>query len=218
MAGAVCGAVVQACAMRVARLDAAGATPAGAANMYVTDQLVEFRASDEIEAGDEITVKNACGKPVVVLKDSDKAKWMNVTIDVATPDAELSELLYGALLILATGNTVGVASPKLNEPVPGNGVSVELFSKNWVNGALHATRPYVRTLWPKVYNLRRQEQTYANANTNLVVAGQATENAGITNGPTNDWTGPADRVWASMEVAGPLPTTQCGYVATPAQT
>jgi len=216
MAGWDGAASIQACALRVARLAADGSTPAGASNMYVTDAFARVAASPEVEDGEEITVPNACGKNVIAVKDADKITRLNITLELITPDPELLELLTGSQLIVATGNTVGFAYPKLNVPLTQNGVSLEVWSKATIGGSQAAALPYWRWVFPKTYNWKFTEREWANNAMGNTVEGIAIENSAWGNGPLNDWTGPSDRVLAAVRDAG-LPTTQVGYVATPAQ-
>ena len=56
-----CFGSIQACRLRVGRLDSGGAPSPGASNLYVTDALIQIQTSYEIEAGEEFTQKNGCG-------------------------------------------------------------------------------------------------------------------------------------------------------------
>jgi len=208
---------IKACALRVARLAADGTTPAGASNLYITDNFVRLVAAPEVEEGDEITVANACGRNVVSVKDSDKITRLNLTLELITPDPELLELIAGMLLIQTAGSTVGFAYPPLNQPIVQNGVSLELWSQATIGGSLAAGLPYWRWVLPKTYNWRVGDREWANGSMPNTLTGIAIENAAWANGPANDWQGPADRVLAAMrEASMPVPTV--GYQATPAQT
>lgn len=216
MAGNTCAASIQGCAMRVARLAADGSTPAGASNMYVTDQMVTLVAERETEAGEEIVVKNACGSNVVDVRDPDRTRRLNLTLGLAIPDPELLELMAGAVLSTTTGTSDGFGYPLLNTIPNQDGVSIEVFSKAIINGSLAATSPYWRWVLPKTYGWVFGSRTWANAAMTETLTGFGIQNSNFGNGPTNDWTGPADRVLAAKRAAA-LPAVACGYTATPAQ-
>jgi hypothetical protein len=208
--------MVQVCAMRVSRLAADGTTPAAASNMIVTDGLVSLAWEPEILSGEEIQVPNACGKNVVDYKDDDRIRRLNLTMGLAYPDVELLEMIANALLVTATGNSVGFALPLLNTAIAGNGVALELFSKAIVNGRQAVALPWWQTVLPITKNWRFEGGEFSNAAYTPSLVGIALENVGFGNGPDNGWTGPADRVLASKRVAA-IPTVVCGYQATPAQ-
>lgn len=216
MAGNDCAGMVQVCAMRVSRLDATGATPAGASNMIVTDGLVTLAWEPEILEGEEIQVPNACGKNVVDYKDDDRIRRLNLTLTLAYPDVELLELIANALLVTATGNSVGFALPLLNTAIAGNGVALELFSKAIVNGVQPAALPWWQSVLTRTKNWRFEGGEFGNSAYQPSLVGIALENSAFGNGPDNGWTGPADRVLASRRVAA-IPSVVCGYQATPAQ-
>lgn len=98
---------LQGCAVRVARLDANGAPIAGPNNLYVSNQWVKVTWKAEYEAGQEFTLRNACGDLTTLYKDRDVAKRYSVELDLSVPDPELEELLTGAAVI----TTPTVATP-----------------------------------------------------------------------------------------------------------
>lgn len=218
MAGNTCAGSIQACMMRVSRLDAAGTTPVSATGMYVTDALVRMVASPEIEAGEEIVVKNACGVNALSLKSGDQTKRYNVELGLVNPDPELIELLVaGTLLVLSGPDSVGFGVPRLNTVPTDNGVAIELWSKAVIGGVQATTLPWWRWAFPRTYQWKHGERNWENAAMANVLTGIAVENAAFGNGPTNDWTGPTDRAYAGMRVAT-IPTSVCGYQAVPTQT
>jgi hypothetical protein len=103
-------AYLQACAIRLARLAADGTTPAGATNGYVTRNLIKMTVKPEIEAGQEFTIRDACGQLPVIYRDRDIIKRYAADIEFFTPDPEIEELMVGAPLITGTiGTTRTVA-------------------------------------------------------------------------------------------------------------
>jgi hypothetical protein len=212
----------QGIALRIARLDAAGATPAGATNGVVLDAFTRFGWAPEIEAGTELRVQNARGNFCLDRRDKPKYRWWNVALDLCFPDPTVAEILAGALLITVTGDNVGAGVPKLGAaPVTDYGASLELwtYAIDPATNEPHATKPYMHFAFPKTLNWVMGAQTIENGVTILPLTGRAIENPGWLNGPDNLWTGPsgaAARAVMWMEEAT-VPTPVCGYTATPAQ-
>lgn len=219
MSGQTCTATILACRMRVARLDAAGATPAGATNSIVSDQLVELTATDEVEAGIEISQPTGCGALAwPPYKGPDTVKWMNVELTMSIPDHELIEMMTGAGLITgAASATIGHARPALGVAPVGSGVSIELWEVRLQNGFQASDRPWIWSALPRVMRLRQGPKRFFAGAYVPTFTGIAIENPGWGNGPNNDWPGPSNRVLASLESAVAPPAASCGYIATPAQ-
>lgn len=101
---------IQACAIRLARLAADGTTPAGATNGYVTRNLIKMTVKPEIEAGQEFTIRDACGQLPIIYRDRDIIKRYAADIEFMNPDPEIAELMVAAPLITGTiGTTRTVA-------------------------------------------------------------------------------------------------------------
>lgn len=217
MAGNDCAGVAEVCAMRVARLDATGATPAGATSMIVTDGLVSLEWAPEVDDRGTLEVVNACGKRVVDYRRPRKWRWLNLTLTLAVPDVELLEMIANTLLITTTGNSDGWGIPLLDTDIgPGLGVSLELFSKAIVGGVQPTAKPWVQHVFPKTFDWLLDGYTFSDEAQKPVIKGRAVQNANFGNGPDNLWTGPSDRALMSKRAAT-IPTTVCGYQATPAQ-
>jgi hypothetical protein len=202
---------VQACAMRVARLDpASGASVVGVDNMYVSDSLVSLEFTWEVVAGEEITEKNACGAVKVNYRGRDSIRRGNVKITLVTPDPELSEMLSNGV-VLTEGADVGYAAPALGE-IDEAPVSVELWAKRIRNGRQDGVRPWARWVYPLIDNLRPDNHTHNSGNLPMAFVGEAYENPGFGDGPANDWIGTSDRVYQWLPDAA-IPVAQCGYQA-----
>lgn len=218
MAGQECVADILACRMRITRLDAAGATPAGATNSIVTEQLVELTATDEVEAGIEVSQPTACGVMAwPPYKGPDTVKWMNIELTMSIPDHEAIEMMTGAGLITDAGNTIGHARPALGVAPAGSGVSIELWSVRLVNGVQDSVKPWIWSVLPRVVRLRQGPRRWFAGARVPTFTGVAQENTGWGNGPTNNWPGPSNRALAELATAIAPPAATCGYVAVPAQ-
>lgn len=211
-----CPSYIQGCAVRVARLDATGATPAGAMNGYIAAGLVKVNLKNVIQAGQEIIVPNACGGVDVDYKVPDFIRRLDITIEFTRNDPELTEILTGAPLVTVAGATNGWAYPDASGPNAYPGVSLEVYVKR-VRKSQLLTPPYARWVLPFNLLLPSDRDIDEGASPNVFV-GQSFENVAWGNGPFNDWpTGaPSGRLlatnWESV-----LPTTACGYTAVPTQ-
>lgn len=113
--------------MRLTRLDECGAPDtASTCGVIVTDGFVSVTISNEIEAGEEYTQKNAWGDFCIAEKDGDRVKWANVTIQMCEVDPEVLDLVGGANPVVAGGSTIGATFG--TEPNP-NAFAVEVWTK-----------------------------------------------------------------------------------------
>lgn len=208
---------VQGLALRVARLDATGATPTGAQNSFVTESFIRLSASPEIQTGTSITTTAANGKNCLDRKDPPTYRWWNVELEICGAPPELLELIAGALLVTDGGDNVGWGVPKLGEVFAEDGVSVELWSYAiGDDNTADAVTPYYRYALPRTYGWTLGEVAIENGARNQKFTGTAIENSEWGDGPVNDWTGPtgadARAIMAVLD-PGPLPTPSDTYVA-----
>lgn len=204
-----CLASVQACMIRVARLDTDGVPLPGADNLYVSDAIVELRANPNVKAGTEITAENGCGDTCVSYKSPGSTQWWDIELSICKPDPELTELLAGGA-VLESGAAVGYGVPYLNEPAGESGVSIELWSKRILNGSLHPTYPYWRWVLPKVQSIVLGERRFFNGALENPFVGQAVENDNWFDGPANDWPVASDRAFMWLPDTG-IPDATCGF-------
>lgn len=209
---------IQACAMRVARLDSNGVPTPGADNLYVTAGLITLTATPEYRDGDEFEVVTACGALGVNFKDQNRLKRLGVEMNIVAPDPELTELLAGGS-VLTDGTAVGYAAPDLLTIANPNGVSLELWTKRLgPDGAQDATYPWFRWVYPRVY-LNVGAKNFQNGPMDNPFSGYAIENPNWYDGPMQDWpeTDTSYRVFSYLpRDSGDFPTVECGYQNTPA--
>jgi hypothetical protein len=93
---------IYACAIRLARLDVAGLTPAGATNGYINNNLITFTATPDIDEGTDHSSKNACGDDAFPIKDRPTTKRYNLAMTLEVKDPEITELLTSNPIILST--------------------------------------------------------------------------------------------------------------------
>lgn len=207
---------IQACAMRVARLDPNGVPTPGAHNLYVTGGLITLTATPQYRDGDEFEVVTACGELGVNFMDQPRLKRLTFELNIVAPDPELTELMGGGT-VLTDGAAVGYAAPELLTRFNPNGVSLELWSKRLgPDGAMDGTFPYMRWVYPRTY-LRVGAKDFKNGPMDNPFSGFGIENPNWFDGPMQDWPVASDRVFQYLPVAeADLPAAVCGYQTTPA--
>lgn len=113
--------------LRLTRLDECGApdltSPCG---VIVTDGFVSVTISNEVEAGEEYTQKNAWGDFCIAEKDGDRVKWANVSISLCEVDPEILDMVGGANPVTDGQDTIGATFGR--EPNP-NTFAVEVWTK-----------------------------------------------------------------------------------------
>lgn len=202
---------LQACRIRVARLDTDGSLLPGANNMIVSKSLVSVGFAPVYTDGDEIEEKNGCGEAEVQYKSPDTFKRGDLTIVLNTPDPRLMEMLSGGDLLTASGGRVGFAAPALGISDTESGVSLELWTKRINNGGLDSTHAYAHWVYPRVVNLRLTDHSHEAAALKPSFTGQALQSSKFFNGPGDDWPATSDRVYQWLPT-NTLPTPQCGYI------
>ena len=110
MAEQPCLPQVQACAIRVSKLNADGSPVHGAGNVITSDALVSMAVSPQYTDGDEITLNNACGTTVVNYKANDTFKRVDVTLTLSSVDPYLQSFLSGGTILNDAGR-IGFAAP-----------------------------------------------------------------------------------------------------------
>lgn len=206
---------IQACALRVARLEANGVPDPGADNLYVSNQLVTATITPNYRDGQEFNIVTACGDVLLDFQDDPRLRWWDVELSIATPDPELTELLAGGI-VLEDGDDVGWASPALLQRTNPYGVSIELWSRRVdENGDVDDGHPFLWWALPKVKSLHAGARNFENAPmNNPFVGGRAVQNPNWFDGPMNDWPVRSDRAveYITTDV---LPDTLCGYQSIP---
>jgi hypothetical protein len=226
MANPTCFASLQACALRVARLSAAGAPESGAENGYVSEAIIDLTVAVELTEGDEFEVKNGCGVICATFKDVDRIKRLNLTLNLCQLDFYLIDFLTEGGLIESGGLPVGFEYPSVTAAAQ-NGVSLEVWTKAW-DGTEQAvpafTSPnaaYNHWVFPKTKWVLG-DITMENDLMVVPVTGFGEENSQITaNGPFNDWPAAVANHGGITRVGGvfyddTLPTATCAPEAVPA--
>lgn len=220
MANVTCTGSIKCVAMRVGRLAASGAPAAGATNMYVTESIIELGMAVQVDEGQERQVKNGAGDICQILREPDKVKGLNLTMQLCELDAELLEMLTGATLITETTTTIGHMAPAVGGQANPNGVALESWSWGWDGGARagNAIADPVFLHW--VFPLTRFTLGTITQNEDFMsipLSGKCEENPSIATGPNNDLPAAlaAGRLYAVYE-EDTVPSGSCGYIVQPA--
>lgn len=98
--------------MRITRENECGDPVVGSCSTVVTDGFITVEITEEVEAGDEYTQKNAWGEFCVNEKDPDVTKWVNVAITLCNVDPDVLDIAVNAnpaLFPAVTPDTIGVS-------------------------------------------------------------------------------------------------------------
>lgn len=112
--------------IRLTRLDECGAPLESECSVIVTDGFISVTISNEVEAGEEYTQKNAWGDFCISEKDGDRVKWANVKITMCEVDPQILDLVGGANPVVVADSTIGATFG--TEPNP-NAFAVEVWTK-----------------------------------------------------------------------------------------
>jgi hypothetical protein len=118
---------VQGAAIRVTRLNAAGALLTGALDSYTTSAFIRMSFTPEYEDGEEITEKAADGTVCVSFKAPDRLKRATMELAICEPDPELTALLAGGVL-LSRNTSTSQALPLTGATIAGTVVTVTATS------------------------------------------------------------------------------------------
>lgn len=216
-----CPSMITACAMRITRNNSAGAPIADtvAKSRLLIAGFTQLTLAPDIEAGEEITIKNACGNVCVNRKLPDSLKGFNVTLTFCGWNSLAAEMLVGAPLLLDTdGDAIGQVWPDANNDVT-KSTQIELWAVN--NSPLAAGDAYTHFLLPKTYNWQLSGQlAFANGAIQLELTGYAVKNPNWAPALAAEFAAVADT--SAITTGGPfawvdasaLPTTiaECEYV------
>jgi hypothetical protein len=93
-------------ATRIQQLDLYGFVDPSA-QTYTTAQLIKATVTPVMATGDDIEVKVASGDLAVFAKHGDMRKYLTMSIELATPDPALEQLLCGGTLLSSSAATLG---------------------------------------------------------------------------------------------------------------
>jgi hypothetical protein len=216
-----CFGSLQACRIRLARLEASGHPFEGAGNGYVSDAIVKLDVSVELSEGDDFEIRNGCGAICQTFKADDKIKRLNLSLELCQLDADLLELMADCDLFISGGNTIGWQFPSVSA-ADNPGVCFEVWSKAWdgTAQAVPALTSPAAAYWHWVFPKTKWtigDVTMENDLMTVPLNGTSEENSQITqNGPFNDWPVGAfvSRVGGAFFDSA-IPAATCAYTTVP---
>jgi hypothetical protein len=182
--------------LRVTRLDSTGNLLSGPTDSYTTTAFIRVSFTPEYEEGDEITEKAADGTVCISYKAPDTLKRVNMEIAICDPDAELTAMLSGGLLLSGKDSndneiTQGWASAQVGEDPSGNGVAVETWSRAIQSGKAASSNPYFHWIFPYVKTRLSGDRVVENGLLATTFEGFGLGNINFRTGPDNGWRWPA---------------------------
>lgn len=187
------GASVQAVVARVAVLEADGVPLPGSANLYTTNAVIQLDATEVTTKGVDLEVMNAGGELCLVYKGRDPLKRYDLALQLCSLNPELEAMLVGGDITRSGGVAIGAAVPPVGSFGAPFGVSLELWSKNIIDGDLDPNWPYIHWALPRTYWSGPDKVTWSNANMIRSFTGYTSENPNWFNGPGNDFVGQSGR-------------------------
>jgi hypothetical protein len=96
-----------------------------------TAGFIMLSLSPDVEEGEDITTKNACGDICIRDKDCDRLKGFDIELTLCGVPPHVIELLTGATLLDdGSGNITGVVLKEAKDAACLNSIALELWSKN----------------------------------------------------------------------------------------
>lgn len=203
-----CAAQLFVCAVQVSALDATGA-PTG--TPYVSSALAKATLTPVYTDGDEIKEKTACGEALIDVLDDPSFTRADIELDFLTPDPYLHAVLISDGDLLLSGGAAGFAFPPVGK-LTTLGVSVQLWAKRYISGAVSQAHPYALWALPSVRSLKLGPREFSGtAAQHSVISGQCNENANWGTGPGTFWTGvtPGPTRCAQWIPVDTIPTSNC---------
>lgn len=133
MATICCPKSIKACALRITRQDECNIAldPLTANSRVLTSGFMELNLSPDVESGEDITMKNACGEICIRDKDCDRLKGFDVELKLCGVPLTVIEMLIDATLLEdGDGNIVGASMRNAKIAACENSKMLELWSKN----------------------------------------------------------------------------------------
>jgi hypothetical protein len=186
---------IQGVSIRVTRLDSAGNLLNGPGDSYTTSAFMRISFTPEYEEGDEITEKSANGSVCVTFKSPDTLKRITMELAICEPDAELTSLVSGGLLLrknLGTfaspdNKSIGWAAPAVGDDPAGNGVAIEAWSWAVKDGKRASTLPYFHWVFPYAKLRQSGDRVIENGMLATTFEGYGLGNVNFGDGPDQRW-------------------------------
>jgi hypothetical protein len=186
---------IQGVSIRVTRLNADGSLGTANGDSYVTSAFMRVSFTPEYEEGDEITEKNANGVVCVTYKSPDTLKRITMELAICEPDAELTNLISGGLLLrknlgtyaLPNNKSIGWAAPAVGDDPAGFGVAIEAWSHAIKDGKKSSTLPYFHWVFPYAKLRQSGDRVIENGMLATTFEGYGLGNVEFGSGPDGRW-------------------------------
>ncbi len=232
-----CYGAIEVVAMRVSALAASGAPLTGANNGYVTSNVMQADAKPDLLKGIEEIAQGANNNICQYLRDCDRLKSFEITVQLCAMEPDLVNLMNGSTSIASTesgiysagqsGKTIG---GKYSNPTDScqNGVCVEFWELAWDQTeqaksnifSAASTLTYWHHVFPRV-KFQIDDQKFDNKWRLPQLKGVATTNSKITaNGPFDDWDIAVANAGGFTGLGGyflddEFPASACGLITVP---
>lgn len=187
-------------------------------NAVAADVQSALEALSNVDPGD-VTVGGGPGPgtPYTVTFDADLGNVTQLTASGAALTGGVSPAVGVATTTPGVSElAIGYKAPELGITPNPNGIGLEFWTRNILDGASNSDLPFMHWTVPRA-TLRLADNFVLNAETALqpVFQGTSAQNANWGAGPEDDWpvsiAGAADRVWQFVRVAT-MPDLTRGYV------
>lgn len=177
-------------ALRVTKLDQAGAPIVGAETSYVQlGDFISFSFTPEYEDGDEFTQKGANGGTCASYRMPDTLTRIAFELAVCKPTPEFETFVAGGVVLSTSGASpedIGWAAPEVGKDESVD-LAIEVWSSAIVDGKRDATYPYFWWVFPFA-NLRASgSRVVENGILANTYEGTGVGNLGFDEGPQGDW-------------------------------
>lgn len=213
---AICGQIIQACAIRATLLDDEGDVHAGSNNSIVSNNLISIVATPNIEEGSDRVLKSGCDCIIATAKFPNLLKRFDFEINIGALEPAMISLMTGAPIRLdasvvpvPVGYDFPVQVSCTNTPPPK--VALEIWTDNWESDHQSPTLPWLKWVWPGTrWNIG--PSTLNNDFSPLVLNGFSFGNTRWGHGPYLD--APLQvigQLGSVFQSAAALPAASCGY-------
>jgi hypothetical protein len=202
-----CRQTLHVCALRAARLEPNGVPKPGANNLFVAQAPLTLGVAFEVEPGQVITTRDACGNICVRFRGKDKVVGATLTPQLCALDNELIGRMTGGTVRLAGAEVIGHDGVLLTAD-PDNW-SLEVWTKRWNGSQQDGTYGYWQWGFPSVaWHIDDFELN--DSHTPLPLSGAVGENVNFFDGPAEDWIPPHSGAVYGVFATNTLPTVTCG--------
>lgn len=200
---------MNACAVRVCKLDLDGSTFIGSTSAYATPAVVSLGFTPVFDAGAEVKEKDACGRTFIdVLADPTLTRY-DVDMEFWSTDPNLLDIIIpdGDLLTRPTTGAVGFAYPAPGA-VTGQ-FSLEFWAKLINDNNQDPDFPWAWWAIPYLKNVQMQKRDVnGTAVSKTTLKAEAYVNTNWFNGPADDWDVASDKPIQWIPTTA-LPTMDC---------